>query len=313
MPGLTFTGITGAYALNPLCYKQEVNFAEDPSGSPSYTAVAVTENTDFTANATVLDIFSAGQFSKYSMQTGGRNYPFHIDVQPQDIDFTKIAANIPNISSPSGNAVSSYQFLMKYRQSSGTAGLNTHWLFALGCRPNSTTIGVTPQQKVTVGQDWTAREFKFYTTSPLASETGIPDNSSITGPVLVDADAGTNEPITIDGDTYPTDGFSVTIDTGLVAKPYNGSGLIDISAPGTRNITGSINVPVGAQGLSLETIVNSQQTGVDIDYIIKPGVFIIHMTGAILTTMGRAFPGNADSILENPVSFSAATLTLATS
>ncbi len=312
MVGLTFTGITGAYATAPLCFLQETAFAADPSGTPTYTAVKLSENTNFDATSVDLDILAAGMFDKYSVQTGGRNYAFHLDIQPQDIDFIKIGMNVPSLTSPNLTAVSSYQFLQKYKQSYGTAELADTWLFALGARPSTTTLSVTPQQKVMCAMDWIPREYKFYSVSPLTAETGVPSLGSITGPVLVDADAGTNTPLTIDGDDYPTDGFSVTVDLSLQAKAYNGSGLIDLSAPGTRQISGSINVPVGANGLALETIVNSQQTGVDIDYLFKTGTAVLHLTGCTLSTMGRAFPGNADSILQNPVSFKAASAEIAT-
>jgi hypothetical protein len=313
MVGLTFPGITSAYATNPLCYKEEslAGFGADPSGSSVYTAVALAQDISFPINNTTLDIFSAGSFYRYSMRTGGQNFPFHIDVSPLDINFIKIGTNAPNISSPSGTAVASYQFLMKYKQSYGTAALNNTWLFMLGCRPVSTTITVTPQDKVMVGMDWMARQMKIYDTDPISGST-IPAISDITGPVIIDADAGTNEPLTIDSKTYPTNGFTLTVETGLVSQPYNGSGLIDISAPGTNTTSGNFDIPVGAQGLSLETIALSTQTGVSMSYLYKSGVMKATIDSAILESGTRSFPSQA-SILSNPFSFKATKTTLATS
>jgi hypothetical protein len=311
---LNFPGITSAYALNPLSYIIEPAdaFGVKITSSPSYTAVALAENVDITLGSTTLDIMSAGSFLRYSMRTGGQNFPFHIDVSPLDINFIKIGANIPNLTTPSGTSAASYQFLMKYRQSFGTAALVDTYLFLLGCRPANTTINVTPQGKVTVGQDWVAREMTVSSTSGLTGSPVIPLLSSITGPVIIDADAG-SLPLTIDGQTYATNGFTLGIDTGLITQAYNGSGKIDISAPGLHTPTGNFSVPVGSHGISLETIALSNQTGVDIDYNFKSGVMVAHIEDAILESGSRAFPGQPNSILENPFSFKGVRCTLATS
>lgn len=316
MSQINFPLVTGASATNPFCYIVEPAdaFGVKITASPSYTAVALAENVSIPMNNTTLNIMQAGSFFSYSRQTGGHNFPFHIDVSPQDINFIKIGTNAPVLASAgttAGNAASSYQFLMKYKQSYGTAALTDTYLFLLGCRPVSTTLSVTPQQKLTVGMDWIARQATISDTSGLTTPT-IPTIGSITGPVIVDSDAG-SLPLTINSQTYPTDGFSVTVDTGLISKPYNGSGYIDASAPGFNNTTGSFNIPVGAHGLAIETILLANQTGVNIDYNFKSGTMVGHMTGAILATTTRDFPGQPTTFLENPISFEASTFTLATS
>jgi len=246
------------------------------------------------------------------MQTGGQNFPFHIDVSPQNINFVKIGTNAPDLTTPSGTAAASYQFLMKYKQSLGTAALVDTYLFLLGCRPSSTTLNVTPQGKLTVGMDWVAREMQISTaTNGGLTTPTIPTIGSITGPVVVDADAG-SLPLTINSLTYPTNGMTITVDTGLITQAYNGSGLIDVSAPGANKTTGSFSVPVGAQGTALETLALSNQTGVNIDYKFKSN-FFAHITGAILSSGTRAFPGAPTNIMENPFSFEAATCSLSTS
>lgn len=316
MSQLTFPGITSAYATNPLSYIVEPSdaFGVKITASPSYTAVALAENVDITLGSTTLDIMSAGSFFRYSMRTGGQNFPFHIDVSPLDINFIKIGTNAPVIASAgttAGLAASSYQFVMKYKQSYGTAALTDTYLFLLGCRPATTTINVTPQGKVTVGQDWIAREMTVSSTSGLTTPT-IPTIASITGPVIIDADAG-SLPLTIDSLTYATNGFTLAVDTGLITQAYNGSGKIDISAPGLNTTTGNFSIPVGSRGLALETIALSNQTGVDIDYNFKSGTMVAHIADAILESGSRAFPGQPNSILENPFSFKAVSCTLATS
>lgn len=319
MPGLAFPAITGAYASNPFSYIVEPSdaFGTKITASPSYTAVALAENVEITIDSVPLNIMQAGSFFSYSRRTGGQNFPFHIDVSPIDINFIKLGMNAPVIASAgttSGNAASSFQFIMKYKQSYGTAALTDTYLFLLGCRPKLTTITVTPQQKVTVGMDWVAREMQLSsaTNGGLTTPT-IPTLGSITGPVIIDADAATNTPLTIDSKTYPTNGFTLAVDTGLITQPYNGSGLIDVSAPGFNNTTGNFSIPVGAQGISLETIALSTQTGVNIDYTYKSGSMVAHVTGAILTNGSRSFPGQPSNILENPFSFEAATCSIATS
>ncbi len=261
----------------------------------------------------MLDIFQAGSFYKYSQQTGGQNFPFSIQVQPQNLTFINIGANAPNLTTPAGTSAASYQFLMKYKQSLGTAALVDTYLFMLGCRPKTTNLTVTPQQKLSVSMEWVAREMQVSTATNggLTSPT-IPTIASITGSVIVDSDAGPN-PLTINALTYPTDGFTLNIDNGLIAKPYNGSGKIDASFPGTYQIGGNINVPVGAQGTALETLALSSQTGVAAKYNFKTGVMVANMTGFTLGSGTREFPGSANSFLENPFSFQCSGLTMATS
>jgi len=313
---LNFPGITSAYATNPLSWIVEPAdaFGVKITASPSYTAVALAENVDITLGSTTLDIMSAGSFLRYSMRTGGQNFPFHIDVSPLDINFIKIGTNVPVLASIGTNAglnASSYQFIMKYKQSYGTAALTDTFLFLLGCRCANTTINVTPQGKVTVGMDWIAREVTVSATSGLTTPT-IPTLASITGPVIIDADAG-SLPLTIDSSTYATNGFTLGVDTGLITQAYNGSGKIDISAPGLHTPTGNFSIPVGSHGLSLETIALSNQTGVDIDYTFKSGTMVAHIADAILESGSRAFPGQPNSILENPFSFKGVSCSLATS
>jgi hypothetical protein len=105
----------------------------------------------------------------------------------------------------------------------------------------------------------------------------------------------------------------LNVDTGLIAKPYNGSGKIDASFPGTYKITGNVNIPVGAQGTAIETLALASQTGVTAKYNFKTGVMVANLTGFVLGSGVRTFPGNADSFLENPFSYEASGLTLATS
>ena len=315
MSQIAFPLVTGASATNPFCWVQEPStaFGTKITSSPSYTAVAVAENVMGRIDNQMLDIFQAGSFYKYSQQTGGQNFPFTIAVQPQDINFIKIGTNAPNLTTPANTSAASYQFLMKYKQSLGTAALVDTYMFFLGCRPRTTRISVNPQQKVTVTMEWVARSFEISTaTNGGLTTPTIPTLASITGPVIVDSDAG-SLPLTIDSTAYPTDGFELNVDNGLIAKPYNGSGKIDASFPGTHKITGNVNIPVGANGVAIETLALASQTGVTASYLFKTGVMKANMTGFVLGSGERTFPGNADSFLENPFSFEASGLTLATS
>ena len=160
--------------------------------------------------------------------------------------------------------------------------------------------------------DWVARDVQFSTALNGGTTTPvIPTLASITGPVIVDSDAGPS-PLTINSLTYPTDGFTVDIDNGLISKPYNGSGKIDASYPGTYKITGNINVPLGAQANALKTLSLSSQSGVVAKYNFKTGVMVANMTGFVLGSTETSFPGNADSFLEDPFTFECSGFTLGT-
>lgn len=316
MSQILFPLVTGAAATNPFCYLEEpaAGFGvKTTTASPTFTAVAVAENVMGRIQNTMLDIFTAGSFYKYSQQTGGQNFPFTIAVQPQNINFIKIGTNAPDLVSPSGTSAASYQFLMKYKQSLGTAQLVDTYMFFLGCRPRTTNITVSPQQKVAVTMEWVAREIQITTAANggLTGTPSIPTLASITGPVIVDSDAGPN-PLTINALPYPTDGFTLNVDTGLIAKPYNGSGKIDASFPGTFKITGNINPPLGAQGITLLNLAMSSQTGVTAKYNFKTGVMVANLTGFVLGDSERNFPGNADSFLELPSTFECSGCNLAT-
>jgi hypothetical protein len=315
MSQIAFPLVTSAAATNPFCWVEEPAgaFGVKVTASPNFNAVAVAENVMGRIQNTMLDIFTAGSFYKYSQQTGGQNFPFTIAVQPQNINFIKIGTNPPDLTTPTGTSAASYQFLMKYKQSLGTAQLVDTFMHFLGCRPRTTNITVSPQQKISVTMEWVAREIQISTavnggmTTPV-----IPTLASVTGPVLVDSDAGAL-PLTINALPYPTDGFTVNVDTGLIAKPYNGSGKIDASFPGTYKITGNINPPLGAQGITLLTLATSSQVGVTAKYNFKTGVMVGNMTGFVLGDVERNFPGNADSFLELPSTFECSGFNLATS
>jgi hypothetical protein len=318
MSQIAFPLVTPATATNPLSYIVEPAdaFGTKITASPSYTAVAVTENVDFAINNTLLDIFQAGSFYKYSQQTGGQNYTLDIAVQPQDINFLKIGTNTPvpgSAGTTAGLSASSYQFVMKHKKSFGTAQVHDVYTFFLGCRPATTTISVSPQQKVSATMNWVIREIQETnaTNGGLTSPT-IPTLGSITGPVIVDSDAGAL-PLTINSNAYATDGFSMTVDTGLISKAYNGSGRIDASYPGTFKITGNIKVPAGSQGNALKTLSLSSQTGVTASYLFKTGVMKANFTGFVLGNNTGNFPGNADSFLEDTLTWEASGVTLATS
>jgi len=314
---INFPLVTGASATNPLSWIVEPAnaFGVKITASPSYTAVAVAENVSVRTENTLLDIFQAGSFYKYSQQTGGQNFPFTIAVQPQDINFIKIGTNAPvpaSIGTNAGLSASSYQFILPYQQSLGTASIVPAYMFLLGCRPARTSLSVSPQQKLAVTKDWIAREVQFSTATlgGLTTPT-IPTLASITGPVIVDSDAGPS-PLSINSLTYPTDGFTLEVDNGLISKPYNGSGKIDASYPGTYKITGNINVPLGAQANALKTLSLSSQSGVPAKYNFKTGVMVANMTGFVLGSTETSFPGNADSFLEDPFTFECSGLTMAT-
>lgn len=318
MSQINFPLVTGASATNPFSWIVEPAdaFGVKITASPVYTAVAVAADVRGRIDNKMLDIFQAGSHFKYSQQTGGQDFPFTIVVQPQDINFIKIGTNAPVAASAgtaAGLSASSYQFVIKYKQSMGTAALVDAYLFFLGCRPRTTNITVSPQDKVMVTMEWIARSVEISTAANggLTTPT-IPTLASITGPVIVDSDAG-SLPLTINAQTYPTDTFTLNVDNGLIAKPYNGSGKIDASYPGTFRITGNVNIPVGAHGVDIENLALASQTGVTASYLFKTGVMKANLTGFTLGSGERAFPGNADTFLENPFTYEASGITLATS
>ena len=318
MSQIAFPLTTPATATNPLAWIVEPAdaFGTKITASPTFTAVAVAQNVDFAINNVMLDIFQAGSFYKYSQQTGGQNYTLDLTVSPQDINFLKIGTNAPVPSSAGTNAglsASSYQFVLKHKKSFGTAEIKDVYTHFLGCRPASTTISVSPQQKVEATMNWIIREIQESSAVNGGMTTPtIPLTSSITGPVIVDSDAGAL-PLTINSLAYATDGFSMTVDTGLISKAYNGSGRIDASYPGTFKITGTIRVPAGSQGNALKTLSLSSQSGVTASYLFKTGVMKANFTGFVLGNNTGSFPGNADSFLEDELTWEASGVTLATS
>ena len=311
-PQLAFPMTHAGLGTNPFCYTTETAFGVKKTASPTYTAVAITTDVVPTIDGVSIDVRQMGSHLVYAIQNSGMNYGFTIPVHPQDIGFLSRGFNPPNYDTPAGTSAESVQFLIKYKQAQGTAGMSDHYMFFLGCKPDSTTVTISAQALVEASMTWGVREITVpSTTSGLVTPT-IPSLASITGPVLQDADGGP-KPLTINAIPYAVNNFTITVNNNLIRDAFNGSGLVEALTVGPIDITGSFTTPVG-QDLLLETRQNNlSQTGVPASYLVKTGVMKINMTGMLLTSDDSPFEGSPTSTRKHTYAFKCASASITTS
>jgi len=307
---LTHAGL----GTNPFCWTPEVTFGTLKTASPVYTAVAITQDVTPTIDGVSIDVRQMGSHTVYGIQDAGVNYGFTIPVHPMNITFLKYGTEPPNYTTPAGTSAESLQFLIKYKQATGTAAMSDHYMFALGCRPDTTNISISAQSLVEASMTWGVRQW----TTPVSTANGglttptIPDFSGITGPVFQDSDGGA-KPLTINSVPYAVNNFTINWNNNLIRDSFNGSGLVDALTVGAIDITGSFTTPVG-QDLLLEAIMNSlTQGGVTFSYKVKTGAMFINGTGMVLTSDATAFEGAPTSTRKHTYNFKCATAGLATS
>jgi hypothetical protein len=311
-PQLAFPLTHAGLGTNPFCFTTETLFGVKKTASPTYTAVAITQDVVPTDDGVSIDIRQMGSHQVYGIQNAGKNYGFTIPVHPQNIGFLSYGCNPPNYDTPAGTSAESLQFLIKYKQAQGTAGMSDHYIFFLGCRPDTTTVTISAQALVEASMTWGAREITgASTTSGLVTPT-IPTLASITGPVLQDSDGG-NKPLTINGIQYAVNNFTITWNNNLIRDAFNGSGLVEALTVGGIEITGSFTTPVG-QDLLLETrMADLNQVGVPAVYKVKTGVMFINMTGMLLQSDAQTFEGAPTSTRKHTYTFKCADARIATS
>ena len=311
-PQLAFPLTHAGLGLNPFCFTPETSFAVKKTASPVYTPVAITTDVVPTIDGVSIDVRQMGSHLVYGIQNSGMNYGFTIPVHPQDIGFLGRGFNPPNYDTPAGTSQESVQFLIKYKQAQGTAGMSDHYIFFLGCRPDTTTITVSAQALVEASMTWGVREISTPSTTSGLVTPVIPTLASITGPVLQDSDGG-SKPLTVNGIQYAVNNFTITANNNLIRDTFNGSGLVEALTIGPIEYTGSFTTPIG-QDLLLETRQNDLgQTGVNFSYKVKTGVMFINGTGMLLTSDANSFEGAPTSTRKHTYSFKAASATLSTS
>ena len=266
-------------AQAPFSFIEETTFGVMPT-SPSLTAVKVIDQVTPTIDNMEMDVRTIGSHYLYGMQSGGHTYGLGMTVHPFDLPFLKYGTNAPNYTSPSGTSARSVAFATKLMMSTGTVGQTLHNIQWLGCRPNTTEISISSQGLVEATMEWIPRFMSKPTAGDISGSTWP---SFPTSPVLSNVDGG-NKPLTIDGVDYPIEDFRISWNNNLIQKTYSGSGLLDGSAIGAVEITGSFNTPFGSAA-ALETAINDfPQTGVDADYNVKTGTMIIDMANFKLMT-----------------------------
>jgi Phage tail tube protein len=306
---LTHAGV----GLNPLCYIQEVTFGTKITASPSYTAVPITGDLTPTIDGVSIDVRQMGNHDVYGIQNAGINYGFTAAINPLNTTFIKIGTELPNYTTPAGTSAASYQFLIGYKQATGTVGMGDYYLFLLGCKPDTTTITVSAQSLVEASMTWGVRQIPKPILAPggLTTPT-IPTFASITGPVFQDSDGGV-KPLLYNAISYAVNNFTITWNNHLIRDGFNGSGLVDALTVGGREITGSFTTPVG-QDLLMETAMESlTQAGVTMKYTVKAGVFVITMNNVLLQTDSNPFEGSPTNTMKHTYTFKCASASIGTS
>jgi len=311
-PQLAFPLTHAGLGTNPFCFTSEASFGVLKTASPVYTAVAITQDVTPTIDGVSIDVRQMGSHRVYGIQDAGVNYGFTMPVHPMDINFLKYGTEPPNYDTPAGTSAESLQFLIKYKQAEGTVGMSDHYMFALGCRPDTTNISISAQALVEASMTWGVREWTIPSTSSGLTTPTIPDFSGITGTVFQDSDGGV-KPLTINSIPYAVNNFTINWNNNLIRDSFNGSGLVDALTVGAIDITGSFTTPVG-QDLLLETRMASlTQAGVTFKYKVKTGAMFINGTGMVLTSDATAFEGSPTSTRKHVYNFKCATAGLSTS
>ena len=308
--GLTHAGL----ATNPFCYTPETQYGVKKTASPVYTALAIPSDVVTTRDGVTIDVRQAGSHNIYGSQNAGLNYGLTIPIHPMNIAFLKYGTEPPNYTTPAGTSAESVQFLMKYKRATGSTTYTDHFVFYLGCKPNTTNISISAQGLVEASMEWRPRQI----TTPSAVANGglttptIPTFSSISGPVFQDSDGG-NLPLYVNGVQYAVNNFEINWNNNLIAEAYNGSGLVDAEIIGGIEITGSFTTPEG-QDLLLEGMMdNLAQAGTSGKYIVKPGAMVINWTGMqLIGDSGANFEGTPTQSLKHTYAFKCATAGLTT-
>ena len=312
VPQIVFPLITSATATNPFMYTEEATFGLRKTGSPVYTGVPIAGDLSLKYDGIPINVPIAGRHDLYRVQNAGKNYTLSFPIHPLSIAFLKYGIELPNYTTLTGNINTPLQFLYKYKQALGTAQLHDTWLYLLGCRASSTTLTQTPQSLLEASMEFLVREIEVPVpdTAPVTSPT-YANFTDFSGPVFQDSDGG-NLPLSIGGVSYPTDNFTVTINQGTFAKPYNGSGLADAILPGQYLATGTINLPIG-QDLAQETaFAAANQTPVSMKYTFKTGVMVITLSNTILTANDRSVLTAPTAPMSNSFSFQSTLAALGT-
>ena len=262
----------------PLCYTVESTFGTKKTSSPVYTAVKVVSQVTPRIDNQEIDVRQLGSHLKYGHQSSGHRYGATLNLHPFDLPFLQYGSQPPNYTTPSGTSAESLQFLVKHKQAQGTAGMNSYFVFYLGCKINTLQISVSSGGLVEVTAEIIAREITVPSTSSGLTTPTLPAFSDYSDPVLSNVDAG-NKPLTINGTAYAIDDFNITWNNNLIQDSFIGSGLIDALTVGAIEISGSFMTPAG-QDLLLETATHDfPQNGVTAVLTVKTGTMIITMTG----------------------------------
>lgn len=89
-PQISFPLTHAGTASNPFCYIQEDTFGTKKTASPSYTAVAITQDVTPTIDGINIDVRQMGSHLLYGAQNAGVNYGLTLALHPLDITFLKI-------------------------------------------------------------------------------------------------------------------------------------------------------------------------------------------------------------------------------
>ena len=235
-----------------------------------------------------------------------------INCYPFDLPFLKYGSEPPNYNTPAGTQAETLQFVYRYKQATGTAQTQDHYIFFLGCMMNSLELSVSSQGLVEATTDWIVGEITVPSTSSGLTTPTLPLLSATTTPPISNIDGG-NTPMTINGTTYPIKEFRINWNNNIIADDFNGSGLVDQLTTGGIKITGSFRTPIG-KNLSLETAIHDfPQTGVNASYVFKSGTMTCNMTGFKLVADDNPVTAGPTDTMKHSFNFECVTAALATS
>ena len=313
MSSITFP-LAHAARADVFGYTNETTFRTKKTASPVYTSFGIVGEIRPRINDVEIDTRNLGSHLLYAQQTAFHSYGVAINVHPFDLPLLKYGSEPPNYTTPAGTQAETLQFVYRYKQAQGTAGVQDHYLFFLGCMMNTLELSVSSQGLVEASTNWIVGEITVPITTSLGGLTTptLPLLSATSTPPISNIDGG-NTPFTLNGVSYPIKEFRIQWNNNIIADDFNGSGLVDQLTTGGIKITGSFRTPVG-KNLALETAIHDfPQTGVNASYTFKAGTMVCNMTGVKLVADDNPITAGPTDTMKHSFNFEAVTAALATS
>ena len=302
--------LTAGFNLKrPFQFSPEATYGAIDTTSPVYNPIAIAQDFKFRVDNKTVDIGQVGMEELYRIISAGHDFGFNTSVYPFNLPILQYAWADPNYTVPAGTGAESLTFLINMIMAKDADGLwGEHFIKLPGSIADSCELSLDSDGAVYATMGWMCQQIENPALTSGLTTPDLADFADVTGDAIGHLDAGTDLPLTLDGNDYPVKSMRIAVANTVETTRYINSDLINSALITKRLFTGSFSTGFGLDH-DLQALVRNKIL-VDGKMKFKVGTMVATLTDVMLTNTEPEF---STGVMNPDYNFKATLVSLGTS